>query len=82
MMLSVIKFIADHGIVGGQQRLKQAAVRVKARGVENRVLRSQKRADAFFQLLVNRLRAANESDRRQTVSPVVEAVLRRRDDSG
>ncbi len=76
----VIQGIADHRVLGAEDGLEQAAVGVEARGVEDRVLGAQERADAGLQFLVDGLGAADEADRRHAVAEVVERLVRGRDD--
>ena len=57
----VVELIADDGVLGAQQRLKEAAVGVKAGRVEDGVFGAEEGAEASLQGLVDVLRAANEA---------------------
>ena len=50
----VIQRVADHRILLIEQRLEQAAVRIEARRIEDRVFRAEKTAQALLQVLVDR----------------------------
>ena len=43
----VVQLVGDHGVLGAQQRLEQAAVGVEARGVEDRVFGAEELARAL-----------------------------------
>ena len=60
---------------GPRQRLEEAAVGVEAGGVEDRVLGAEKPADLCFELLVNLLCAADETDACHAVSPAIERLV-------
>ena len=59
---------------------KSPFVRVPARAVQNRVLGSEEAGDALLELAMNRLRPADEPDRREAVAVVALRLLRRLDD--
>ena len=67
----VVQLIADDGILGGEQNLKQAAVGIEAGGVEDGVLGAEEPADSSFQLLVDGLGTADKADRGQAVTVCV-----------
>ena len=62
MMEGVVELVGDDRVLAAQQRLEQAAVGVKAGGVENRVVHAQKFRQFALQLLVDGLRAADKAD--------------------
>ena len=78
----VIQFIGNDGIVRASDRLKEAAVRVKAGRIQNGVVRAHKVRNAALQFLVDLLRAADEADGGKAEAPTVVARLRRRDQFG
>ncbi len=65
-----------------QQRLEQSAVGVEAGGIKNRVFGAQKLGEFSLQFLVRRLRAADEADARQPVTPLFEGLVCCRHDVG
>ncbi len=75
----VVQLVADDGAIGIQQRLEQAAVGIEARRIQDRILGAKERRDAFLELLVDRLRAANEPYRGHPESIGVQAGFCRRD---
>ena len=72
----VVQRIADHRIALVEQRFEQTAVRVEARGVENRVLHAEEGAQALLELAMHALRAANEAHRGHAVAVPRERVVR------
>ena len=58
-----------------EQRLEEPAVGVEAGGVQDRVFGAQELADLRFELLVDRLRAADEADGREPVAPAIEPFV-------
>jgi hypothetical protein len=48
----VVELVAEHRVLVGQQRLKQAGVGVEAGGVEDRILGAVEGSDALLQRLV------------------------------
>jgi len=71
----VVERVGDHGVLGTEQRLEQAAVGVEARVIEDRVLGAQELAQAILQALVDLLRAANKPHRRQPIAPFVKRSM-------
>ena len=61
MMLAWFQRIANDGVLIGQQRFEQAAVRIEAGGVEDRVFGAEESTDFFFELFMDCLRAADEA---------------------
>jgi len=61
---SVVQAVADHCVAWAQQGLKQARVRVEARGEQNAVFGVVKLGNGRFELLVQVLGPANEPHRR------------------
>ncbi len=78
----VVEFVTDHGVLGGEERFEGAAVGIEAGRVEDRVLGAEKRAEAFFQLGVDFLRAADEAHGGEAVAPAVERGVGGGDDFG
>ena len=72
----MIERIADDGILLVKQRFEQAAVRIEAGGIENRILHRQIRAQALLQLAMHALRAADEAHRRHAVAIARQALMR------
>ncbi len=70
----VVERVGDDGVVGAEQRLEEAAVGVEARAEEDRVLGAEEGREALLELLVQRLRAADEPHRRHAESPLLECV--------
>ena len=75
----VVERVGDDGVVGAEQRLEQAAVRVEARAEEDRVLGAEELREALLELLVERLRAADEAHRGHAEAPPLERLARRLD---
>jgi len=71
----VVQFVGNDRVRLAQQRLKQAAVGVEARRIENRVLGAEKSAQLRLQFFVNALRAADETDAGAAVAPFVNRGL-------
>ena len=63
----VVEGIADHAVLLVEDRLEEAAVRVEARRVEDRVLGAEEPADLALELAVHGLGAADEPHRRHAV---------------
>ena len=76
----VIERIADYGIFVGQDRFEQTAVRVEAGRVEDCVLRTEKAAYSCFEILMDRLRTADETDGRHAVTEFIQRIVRCPDD--
>ena len=75
----VIELIGNDRVLRRQNRLKKAAVRVEAGGIQNRILRAEKCADLLFKLLVNVERAADKAHGRAAESAVFITFTRRVD---
>ena len=58
----VIQFVRNDGVLGAEQRFKQTAIGVEGRGIKNRVLGPEKFRERAFELFVDVLRAADETD--------------------
>ena len=71
----MVELVADDRVVGRQDRLEQAAVGVERAAVEDRVLGAEEAADRVLQLLVDRLRAADEADAGHAEAVVVKALV-------
>jgi len=78
----VIQLIGDDRVLLQGDGLKESFIRIPAGSVEDRVLGSEKGGDAFFELPVNRLRAADEADGRQSVSEIALPFCRCLGDGG
>ncbi|MPN58235.1 hypothetical protein SDC9_205938 [bioreactor metagenome] len=76
----MVKFVADDCILCAQQRFEQGAVCIETGGEQNRIVGSQKGADAPFQILVQCLGAADEPHRGESIAPLVHGVLGSLDD--
>src|SRR5699024_4868598 len=72
----MVQLVADDGVFLAQQRLKQTAVRIKARGIENGILCPQETGDGLLQILVELLGPADKPDRSQAEAPPVIGSLR------
>ena len=70
----VVERVGDDGVVGPEQRLEEAAVRVEARAEEDRVLGAEEGRQPLLELLVQRLRAADEPHRGHPEAPALERV--------
>ena len=64
----------DHGVLIREERLEQAAVRVEARGEEDRVVGSEERGEPVLELPVELLGAADESHGGHPVAPAIERI--------
>ena len=71
----VVQRVGDDGVLVGEQRLEDTAVRIEAGGVEDRVLGAEVVGDGLFELLVDVLAAADETDRRHAEAALVHRVL-------
>jgi hypothetical protein len=71
----VVQLVGDDRVLGAEQRLEQAAVRVEARAVEDRVLRAEELAELAFEFLVRLLGAADEPHGGHAEAPLVEGAL-------
>ena len=78
----VIQFVADHGVFCGRAGFEQAAVRIEARRVKNRVFRAEKFGQRGLEFLVDVLRAADKAHRRHAETVSIERFFRRREDGG
>ena len=76
----VIQFVGDDRVLFSEERLEESTVRIEARCVENRVLGSQEFTELLFKFLMDALRSADESHRRQTESPFLESLVSGFDD--
>ena len=75
----VVERVGDDRVVGAEQRLEQPAVRVEAGAEEDRVLGAEELRQALLELLVQRLRPADEPHRGHPEPPPLERVARRLD---
>ena len=66
----VVELVGEDRVVRAEQRLEDAAVRVEAGRVEDRVLHAEERGDPLLELAVQRLRAADEAHAREPVAPL------------
>ena len=57
----MVEFVTDDRVFSAEQSFKQAAVGIEAGSVEDCVLRAEEVREAILQLLVDALRAANET---------------------
>ncbi len=64
----VVQRVRDHRVLFPQERLEEAAVRVEARAVEDRVLGAEEFRDAALELAVHVLGAADEAHRRHPIA--------------
>ena len=71
----VVQRVGDYCIVRPEQGLENAAVGIEAGCIENRVLRVEKFADGFFQLLVNVALPADEADGTHSIAAAVHRFL-------
>ena len=78
----VVEGVRDHGVAFVEQRFEDAAVRVEAGRVKDRVLGPEELGKRLLQLLVHLLRATDEAHRRHAVAPAVERLLGRCHDLG
>ncbi len=77
----VIQFVADDRVLLAEQRFEHAAVGIEAARIEDGVIGREECGERPFELLVHRLRAADEAHRCHAEAPAVEAFLRCRDQS-
>ena len=68
----MVEGIADHAILLVEDGLEETAVGIEARRVEDRVVGAEEPAELRFQLLVNGLRAADESNRGHAIAIGIE----------
>jgi len=73
----VVQFVSEDGVALIEKRLEQTAVGVEAGGIENGIVFPQKARDVAFQLLVQLLRATDETDRSQAIAIAAQAFVRR-----
>ena len=78
----MVERVRDDRILRAEQRLEQARICIEAGGIEDRVLHPQEGGDPALQLLVHRLRAADEAHGRHAVAIALQRVLSRRDKLG
>src|SRR6185369_11094538 len=78
----VVERVGDDGVLLAEERLEEAAVRVEARRVEDRVLHAEELRDRVLELLVDVLRAADEADAREAEAALVDLALRGGDHLG
>jgi hypothetical protein len=78
----VIQRIADDGVLGTQERLEEAPIGIKTGGVKDRVFCSEKPGQAGLEFLVDRLGAADETDRGHAIAPAFQGFLRSLGDFG
>ena len=71
----VVQLVADHRVLLAQQGLEEAAVRVEAARVQDAVVHAEEGGEGALQLLVDRLRAADEPHRGHAVAVAVERRL-------
>src|SRR4029078_5923266 len=64
----MVECIADHGVSIIEQDLEEASVRIEARTVENRVLGPKKGTDRAFEVVMDFLRAADETHRGHAIA--------------
>ena len=75
----MVQRIRDNSVFRPQQRFKQAAVGIKARGVENRVFHTEEIRQFFLKLLMRVLGTADEAHRGHPEAVAVHAGFRRGD---
>ena len=76
----VIELVGNDRVAFLEQAFEKPAVRVEARAVKNRVLRLEELRNRRLELLVNRLRPADEAHGRAAETVFVERFVRRPDD--
>jgi len=76
----VVQRIGYHHVLLVEDGLEQAAVRVEARRVEDRVVGAEERRQPRFQLFVHCLRAADEAHRGHSISVFIEGLVGGGDD--
>src|ERR1019366_9195639 len=72
----VVEGVRQEAVLLGEERREEPLVRVPAGHVEDRVLGSEEARDRGLELLVERLRAADEAHRAEAVAPLFERLLR------
>jgi hypothetical protein len=77
----VVELVADDRVIGPEEHLEDAAVRVEARREEDGVVVAEKLRDAPLEFEVQFLRAADEPHACKPVAPLVESPMRRRNDA-
>ena len=78
----VIQFIADHGVLVGEQCLEQAAVCIETGWVKNRIFSAQEFGKRCFEFLMNVLRATNKTHTRHPKSVRFESLFGGSDQRG
>ena len=78
----MVELVGNDRVAFLEQAFEEPAVRVEARAVEDRVLGLEELGDRGLELLVDRLRAADEADGRAAEAVFVERLVRRLDDFG
>ena len=68
----MIQFIGDDGVFGSEQCLEEASIGIETGAIENRIFRSQELAEFRFELFVDALGAADESNAGQAIAPFIE----------
>ena len=71
----VVQLVADDGVLLPQERLKEPAVGIECRRVQNRVFHAQEARQRFFQIAVQILRAADETHRAHAVAVACECCV-------
>ncbi len=75
----MVELIGNDRIVLAQQGFKQAAIGVKAGGIQNHIVHLQEGSQALLQSLVDELGAADEAHAGQAKAPGIIRVARRLD---
>ena len=78
----VVERVGNDGVLLGEDRLEQAAVRIPTGNVEDRVFVAEELRDAILQVLVDVLRAADKAHRTHAVAVLVERLVCRGDHAG
>src|SRR5205814_4306628 len=78
----VIQLVGDDYVLGTEQRLEQATVRVKGRRINNRVLSPEEFRQRAFEIFVDVLRAANKTDAGHAEAVGIERLFRGGDERG
>ena len=73
----VVERVGDDGVLLAEHRLEQAAVRVPAGRIEDGVFGAEEARQRGFELLVHRLRAADETHRGHAVAVPIDGAMRR-----
>src|SRR4029079_8855460 len=68
----MIELVTDDCVLFAQQRFEEAAVGIEAARIEDRVFGAEEAGKRVLQLLVHRLRAADEAHRRHAVAVAIE----------